>query len=418
MSGHGIRPGLYGDARPGERICIRATPAGLLIPVKMGHNNTREVMGILDEIGPSPPWLEGKKPRKALVALSGGVDSAFAALAIKRTGVPLAAVHFDLGELKPGKGKSPDRDRVDAERVAKCLGIEFTAVPIEERLYREVVTPFAQKYAQGLTPNPCVTCNPMVKWKTLIETAQRIGADLVATGHYARVTRDSAGRPRLLRGLDGKKDQSYFLSRLRPEQLARAALPAGWFEKDRVRDACREAGLFVSDKEESQDVCFIKDGYMEIVEKALGRSVPPPGDIVDLEGKSVGSHMGVHGFTIGQRKGLSLPGPDPSYVVDIDPEARRVVVGKWEDLFHKRAVVQEMNWLSSPPGEEEKVAVKIRYRAPLAAARVSLIGEDEVEIIFDEPQRAITPGQTAVIYRGDEALGGGSIGRPVPGERG
>lgn len=344
-----------------------------------------------------------------LVALSGGVDSAYAAWSLVRAGDEVIGVHLVMGDFAGGDGVPrccSSEDAADARRVADFLGIPFYRVNAREEFKREVLTPFCEAYARGLTPNPCVACNPGVKWRVLRRMAKEVGADAVATGHYARVERGPDG-PRLFSGRERRKEQSYFLAFLDPGQLALAEFPVGELQKSEVRAAVADAGLPVAGKAESQDVCFVEPGgYAKTVERLLP-AAPPPGEIVDLDGRRLGGHRGIHHFTIGQRKGAGVSAPEPLYVVEIDAERARVTLGPKEACYSKRTKVAGLRWLSAPRAGE-RLTVKVRYRSPAVGCRLEWSGEAG-EIFFDEPQRAVTPGQAAVFYRGDEVLGGGTL---------
>lgn len=364
-------------------------------------------------------WPEpGRRPRRVLVAMSGGVDSTFAAWVLKRAGAEVVGVHFKMGDFDPptdGVHRCCSiEDARDARRMADAMGIPFYTLSVEEAFKKEIIIPFAKAYARGLTPNPCLYCNPRIKWRFLIRKARELQMEAVATGHYARAAKDpDTGRLRLLRGVERQKEQSYFLSRLEPEQLEWAVLPAGWFPKKVVRQVLARAGLAVADKAESQDICFVgPGGYIAAVESALPEGPPPPGEFVDLQGKVLGPHRGIHHYTIGQRRGLSIPRPAPSYVVSIDPDSNRVMVGPREATFSREAVITDLHWIQEPPGPDEEVTVKTRYKSAYSPARVRVNNNETALIDFRSPQRAITPGQAAVIYRAKEVLGGGIFARP------
>ncbi len=356
------------------------------------------------------------KPGSVLVAMSGGVDSTFAAWALKSRGVEVAGLHFSTGRFSPPydpKRCCSDQDTVDAARMAHLMDIPFYWVSVEEEFEKCVVMPFAQAYGNGITPNPCITCNPSVKWRILIEKARELGMDAVATGHHARLLPDSRSRrPRLLRGIERRKDQSYFLARLSREQLSKAVLPTGCFRKQGIREALSNAGFPVADKPESQDICFVGPrGYATLVEQCLGSMTPPSGDIVDLDGKVMGAHPGIHHFTIGQRKGLPASEQGPLYVIYIDPRRNRIIAGPHQSVYSTRAHINELHWLAEPPAPNERVSVKVRYKSSFAPARMIEQEPGRACIIFEKPQRAIAPGQAAVIYRAQEVIGSGFFTR-------
>jgi tRNA-uridine 2-sulfurtransferase len=343
------------------------------------------------------------------VAMSGGVDSSATAVLLKERGEDIVGLSMQLWRDN-GRCCSLD-DLWDARRVAMQLGIPYYVLNLEKDFEKTVVAPFVDTYLRGETPSPCILCNNYVKFHHLVEKAAGIGADRVATGHYARVKFDGAlGRWLLLRGKDRKKDQSYFLFGLNQDQLSKTLFPLGELTKPEVREIARRAGLPTSEKAESQEICFVEGrSYADFVEEYAGQrgQTPcPPGEIVTKTGEVVGRHEGIHKFTVGQRKGLVATGK-PQYVVQIDPDLNRVVIG--EDPVKRTFAVRDANWIAIERlSEPIRCEVQIRNRFEPRPALVSMVN-NEVTVEFDEPQRAITPGQGAVFYWDDVVVGGGWI---------
>src|SRR5437899_1773661 len=311
-------------------------------------------------------------------------------------------------------------DVYDARRVANFLGIPYYVVNFEERFEQDVVRPFVERYLAGATPIPCSLCNTEIKFEKFVETAREIGADRIATGHYARIRRDeSTGRRRLLAAVDRSKDQSYFLFGLTQEQLARSVFPLGELTKDRVRSIAREKRLPVAEKPESQEICFVPSGsYRDFIQAYLAEQgvklEGQPGEVVTTGGQVLGEHQGLYNYTVGQRKGLGVAVGAPLYVIELDRERNRVLVGSNEELFGRRCLVRDVNWIRPVrEGELLEASVKIRNKHVPAPARVEAVSSGargEARVEFLAPQRAITPGQAAVVYDGDEIVGGGWIG--------
>jgi tRNA-specific 2-thiouridylase len=343
------------------------------------------------------------------VAMSGGVDSSASAVLLKESGEEIVGLSMQLWRDN-GRCCSLD-DLWDARRVATQLGIPYYVLNLEKDFENTVVAPFVETYLRGETPSPCILCNNYVKFHHLVEKAAGIGADRVATGHYARVKFDKTlGRWLLLRGKDRKKDQSYFLFGLNQEQLSKTLFPLGELTKPEVREIARRAGLPTSEKAESQEICFVEGrSYADFVEEYAGQSgqTPrPPGEIVTQNGDVVGTHEGIHKFTVGQRKGLVATGK-PQYVVRIEPDLNRVVIG--EDPVTRTFTVRDANWIAIERlSEPIRCEVQIRNRFDPRPGVVSVVN-NEVTVEFDEPQRAITPGQGAVFYWDDVVVGGGWI---------
>ncbi|MCU0257253.1 MAG: tRNA 2-thiouridine(34) synthase MnmA [Vicinamibacterales bacterium] len=350
---------------------------------------------------------------RIVVAMSGGVDSSVAAALLVEAGHDVVGVSMQLydasaGEQRFGTCCTID-DLHDARRVAHGLGIPHYVVNLERRFQDVVVSNFVREYAVGRTPIPCAHCNSELKFSTLVEQALGFAAARVATGHYARVTRDAAGVYHLWRGTDDRKDQAYFLFALTQAQLARALFPVGELSKDEVRRLALARGLRVADKPDSQEICFVPDGeYAAVVDRHL------PGDrsglVVDAQGRVLGRHDGVHHFTVGQRKGLGISAAEPLYVVKLDADRRLVEVGPKSALERRTLAASGVNWVAgAPPAGDLRAQVQIRSRHAAAEARVTPLGSDRMAVTFDAPQSAITPGQAAVVFQGGELLGGGWI---------
>lgn len=365
---------------------------------------------------------------KIAVAMSGGVDSSAAAAILREQGHELVGFTMQLwnqrrgisvdehGEPLPSRCCSLD-DVYDARRVAEELGFPFYVLNLEREFEQEVVQPFITSYLNGETPIPCVSCNSRLKFASLDRLAISLGCEKVATGHYARVEYDAAAdRYRLFRGRNAQKDQSYFLWELTQEQLARAMFPLGEMSKPEVREVARGQNLAVAEKKESQEICFVPDGdYAGFIDRYLsaedrGEEIPDAGELVDSSGQVIGRHEGIHRFTIGQRRGIGIAAERPLYVISIDAPRNRVTVGPAEELTRDDFTAAGVNWIA-PRGPDEAVRaeVRVRYRHEAAPATIVPLPNGRAQVKFDDAQRAITPGQATVFYRGDEVLGGGWI---------
>jgi tRNA-uridine 2-sulfurtransferase len=352
---------------------------------------------------------------RIVVAMSGGVDSSVAAAVLAAQGHEVIGLSMRLYDQRdeqagPGTCCAPG-DLHDARRVAAAIGIPHYVVHCEREFDEQVIGDFVAQYAAGRTPVPCVRCNRDLKFATLLSRAVGLGADLVATGHYARVEHDTAaGGYVLRRGADPSRDQSYFLFPLAQGQLARASFPIGGWTKDAVREYARSQGLPVADKRASQEICFVPDGdYAAFVERRAP-AVRAEGVIVDRTGTILGRHAGVHRFTVGQRKGLGLSSAQPLYVLAIRPLDRTVVVGPRGELERTALTASQVNWIAvAPPAVPHRVTAQIRYRHTPAPARVRALDDGRALVEFDAPQLAVTPGQAVVFYEGDRVLGGGWI---------
>lgn len=361
------------------------------------------------------------------VAMSGGVDSSAVAAMLHAAGHPIIGLTLQLWNQRrlAGREGMPETvqgrccsidDVYDARNVAQQLNIPYYLVNAQERFEDEVVRPFVEEYLRGRTPIPCTLCNNHLKFDQLLETARGIGAERIATGHYARNHFDpERGRWVLSRPADRSKDQTYFLFGLTQEQLSRTLFPLGEMCKPEVRAMAAEQGLALAQKPDSQEICFIPGGsYSQFLRAYLeeqGRALPESaGELVTTSGEVLGRHEGIHGFTVGQRKGLGISAPDPLYVLKIHPESQRVEVGSDAALLTRVLRADRLNWVSlAEPEEPIRVSIKIRHRHEPAPATLHVTGPDTVEAVFDEAQRAVTPGQSAVFYQGDEVAGGGWI---------
>lgn len=344
------------------------------------------------------------KPTVA-IAMSGGIDSLTSAYILKEAGNPVFGIHFFTGfETHGSRGNDSP-----LHELGRQLGISIHTVDLSREFRREVVDYFIRTYREGKTPNPCLMCNRRVKFGELLVAAKKLGADILATGHYARVTQGDDDRYRLLRGLDHRKDQSYFLGFLSQRQLSQACFPLGEMTKEETKILAGEKGLSPITRSESQDVCFIREKDYGVFLEKHGGMTPKPGPIVTLDGKIIGRHSGLHRFTVGQRRGINCPSSEPFYVLRLDTDTNALVVGRKSDLAESFCIVDELNWIGTPPDFPLTIDVRLRYRHRAVPATVIQHGIGKVKVQFLSPQEAATPGQGAVFYREDRVVGAGII---------
>jgi len=363
----------------------------------------------------APDRSRATRPR-AVIAMSGGVDSSVAAWLLAREGYELVGlfmrngVHVEETEARK-KSCCSVGDARDARMVAASLGIPFQAVDLADE-FGSIIQYFVSEYSAGRTPNPCAVCNRDLKFGKLFAFADELGAEFVATGHYARVEHGE-GRPRVRRGLDRDKDQSYQLFCVREDSLARTLLPLGGMEKSAVRALAQEAGIRTAEKPDSQEICFVpSNDYRQLLDqRGVERHA---GELVDTRGQVLGRHAGTENFTIGQRRGLGVAAGVPLYVVAIEPERGRVVLGTQEECGSRALVAGQLNWIGfDPPAGPFRAEVQVRYRHGAVPATVEVSGA-EARVVFDAPESAVAPGQGAALYHGDRLLGGGWIARTEP----
>ena len=350
--------------------------------------------------------------------MSGGVDSSVAALLLHRQGYDVIGITMRMWAEAPGAVNHIQQsccsveDVEDARRVAQIIGIPHYVMNVEREFGTHVMDYFVAEYQRGRTPHPCIACNDRIKFGSLMRRAESLGAGYVATGHYARIQRETGSEKRmLLRGVDETKDQSYVLFGLSQELLCRLLFPVGEYSKEEIRELAFEAGMSVAGKPDSQEICFVPGGdYREFLRE---RVQPQPGEMVTADGASLGTHQGIENFTVGQRRGLGVATGERLFVSEIDPKTRRVMLGREQDLYHVAASVEQVSYSAGdPPSEPRVVKAKIRYNARPVTAVLEPDGARAI-LRFDMPQRALSPGQAAVFYDGEALLGGGFIDRPL-----
>ena len=346
------------------------------------------------------------------IAVSGGIDSLMTAHFLKEKGHRVIGVHFMTGYEESISVNGPDNHPLRSYKIfsiADQLKIDIEMIDCRKEFKKNVVDYFIETYQAGQTPNPCMVCNPLIKFGAVFDVARKLGASMLATGHYAKTAEDSRGDFHLYKGVDAKKDQSYFLARLTQRHLAGARFPLGTMKKKDVIQLAKQKGFRPVRSRESQDVCFIQGkNYGDFLARHRGFE-PKPGLIRDVRGRILGEHKGLHLFTIGQRRGINCPASQPYYVISMDPKQNVLTVGFKEDLFVSQCKVEDINWIQTAPNRPAHVHTRVRYRHAAAASRLTPVDEKTAMVYFDKPQEAVTPGQCAVFYKDDEVLGGGWI---------
>jgi tRNA-specific 2-thiouridylase len=354
--------------------------------------------------------------KKVVVGMSGGVDSSVAAWLLKEQGYEVIGVTMQIWQkedddtVSENGGCCGQSAVEDAKRVAQRLGIPHYVMNFRTEFEEKVIRYFIDEYQKGRTPNPCIACNRYIKWESLLQRSLQIGAEYIATGHYARIAQLPNGRYAIARSATAAKDQTYALYNLTQEQLSHTLMPVGDYEKSRIRGIADEIGLAVAHKPDSMEICFVPDqDYAGFIRENSSCEIPE-GNFVTTDGRIVGRHRGITHYTVGQRKGLNLSMGKPVFVVEIRPETNEVVIGDGSEVFTDRLTCNALNFMSVPDlTEETPVIAKIRYNHQGTKAVVRRTGPDEAEVIFEEPVRAVTPGQAVVFYDGDYVLGGGTI---------
>ena len=371
---------------------------------------------------------------RIVLAMSGGVDSSVAAHLLREAGHDVIGVFMRHGEEAleacqvdtAGKDSAPKftlpifnpradhkqgccsaSDAEDARRVADRLDIPFYALNLKAE-FKQIIDYFVDEYTRGRTPNPCVQCNNWLKFGKLFDYADSVGAEFVATGHYARIVQTASG-PAISRGVDDGKDQSYVLFGIERKWLPRMLLPIGDYKKPQIRELAAHIGLRIADKRDSQEICFVTSGHHGDFVRSRRAEVNTSGEIVTTAGKVVGQHPGIEGFTIGQRKGLGVAMGEPYFVIRIEPSTRRVVIGEHSELARRELMADACNWQVDPPVGSFHCTAKIRYNSPPASAVAEVLPDNRLRVVFDEPRHGVSPGQAVVTYNGDQVLGGGWI---------